>query len=1220
MQGVEIVPASGQRSPMAPSPRMSTKKQSTFKMKKPGSMAVAASKLKQHSGHFESSNQAVEEEGAMAPEPERETDLHHACKQLDVPRVRELLRADASGVNAVWEGKSPLMMVVEANARADPRLEGGALNDLITCLIEHGASKEARDHDGFTALQLAVMEVAALDSDEYYHTPVLAAFEALTRAGCDTSVKTVQSSPDTGVEQGWDLLCLLAFEAETDVDEEFLSIAEQLMDKHGFDPCDIEGGWQQRPSGGAEQQTGNGADDDDVRAFLCNTPLYLAASAPGCPNLVEVMMHKIENPKSAEPVKHAFMTAAGESEHEIVGIMIKHGVPTTTEHLLAALQVDSATDATITTAELLLREGIQPGHTHLEAAWTAGGTAPVELGMMLLQACAPVNFLLQGLVHRTPTARDKKQQVKDIILKTYTRLDLTDLLASFEIVFRYRPLLALKNGIWLATNLGTAAKRYRTRDALLATKFSSRAHEAQLTLVCLLHTFSNVRDNEWDEHDALDWLLSGESDELDWGEFPAFAFGKKFGRENPLKHLLTDAVNNNLKEIVRMPEMQVRLDQMWHGEMLYELTRETRGGLRYSARLVATVFLTILQLPVMLLLAVIPGSINTINRIGFTDVCLGPLCFDEERSPSFFNWDSNRFIVLNTPLFKFFISTVFDTAFSICLVWLPPPCDLVADPSTTTCLVRPSPSTAFSGANPFAILLAAWSLTNICTELGELYEAGLMAELSSLFVSGQNSKYFANVWNRLDLPAHSLGLIAMVLYLMAPDAANGGASYLHMAFGVASYAVLLLLLRLARVLTTFSTFGPLVLMVFQMCVDVARFAVILALVIGAFSSSLFVLGKTPEYQLCLGDEPNVLTMLFHTPLTGEVPLSCLAAEGSLEAYVTEVIYTVIVVWLLLNMLIAMMAKSFDVVWDASEVNYLLSRSQLILTWADASPVPPPLNLLSLPYMVLYKLYQLVKATCCCFCKEAKGEAKSHKAAMAEADVAAISPTMSFSTADSARKRACEASSARAASSKSLLVPPTPPPSPPGAGLARENSLGLGQLVSAELGGEGTADGGGLGRLRGLSGWEYDGTRSADRERGMSMQTESHNESQRFSYALSEAEPDERARRARDAAIDEDGDSGALEEALGTKRVEVIKARNKAYTFEEAVEKLENLFADQDDDAVPEESWRKMVYRKMGQRHTVVTEQFKTTHEQIASLSHRMGQIDAKLDKLLSLRQ
>ena len=38
-------------------------------------------------------------------------------------------------------------------------------------------------------------------------------------------------------------------------------------------------------------------------------------------------------------------------------------------------------------------------------------------------------------------------------------------------------------------------------------------------------------------------------------------------------------------------------------------------------------------------------------------------------------------------------------------------------------------------------------------------------------------------------------------------------------------------------LTTFSTFGPLVLMVFQMCVDVARFAVILALVIGAFSSS-----------------------------------------------------------------------------------------------------------------------------------------------------------------------------------------------------------------------------------------------------------------------------------------------------------------------------------------------------------------------------------------------
>jgi len=64
-------------------------------------------------------------------------------------------------------------------------------------------------------------------------------------------------------------------------------------------------------------------------------------------------------------------------------------------------------------------------------------------------------------------------------------------------------------------------------------------------------------------------------------------------------------------------------------------------------------------------------------------------------------------------------------------------------------------------------------------------------------------------------------------------------------------------------------------------------------------------------------------------------------------------YMIVSVILLLNMLIAMMAKTFDRIWEHQEENHLITRANLVFRSSDAAP--PPINLLKLPYQGLGKL-------------------------------------------------------------------------------------------------------------------------------------------------------------------------------------------------------------------------------------------------------------------------
>ena len=67
---------------------------------------------------------------------------------------------------------------------------------------------------------------------------------------------------------------------------------------------------------------------------------------------------------------------------------------------------------------------------------------------------------------------------------------------------------------------------------------------------------------------------------------------------------------------------------------------------------------------------------------------------------------------------------------------------------------------------------------------------------------------------------------------------------------------------------------------------------------------------------------------------------------------------------MLNMLIAMMGKSFDVIWESAAATYLAGFAQTALTYASLPAAPHPFSVLSLPYQAQYALRRVLRGGAC----------------------------------------------------------------------------------------------------------------------------------------------------------------------------------------------------------------------------------------------------------------
>ena len=77
------------------------------------------------------------------------------------------------------------------------------------------------------------------------------------------------------------------------------------------------------------------------------------------------------------------------------------------------------------------------------------------------------------------------------------------------------------------------------------------------------------------------------------------------------------------------------------------------------------------------------------------------------------------------------------------------------------------------------------------------------------------------------------------------------------------------------------------------------------------------------------------------------------------AWSVAIVFQIAVGLLLVNMLIAKMAKTFDSIWENQGVNFMYLRARTCMSWDEAPLVCPPLIILSWPTLLVNKVISTV---------------------------------------------------------------------------------------------------------------------------------------------------------------------------------------------------------------------------------------------------------------------
>ena len=124
--------------------------------------------------------------------------------------------------------------------------------------------------------------------------------------------------------------------------------------------------------------------------------------------------------------------------------------------------------------------------------------------------------------------------------------------------------------------------------------------------------------------------------------------------------------------------------------------------------------------------------------------------------------------------------------------------------------------------------------------------------------------------------------------------------------------------------------------------------------------------------------------------------ACLHAKSSLDATIM-VCFLLTVSLLALNMLIAMMATTYERMQGELEGHFMFLTSLLHVTWSSASPVPAPLLILSVPFHAVRLVRMLFE--CCCQPLQRTNDAAAAPSALG---------THTYSQTDGERDRAAAA--------------------------------------------------------------------------------------------------------------------------------------------------------------------------------------------------------------------
>jgi len=302
----------------------------------------------------------------------------------------------------------------------------------------------------------------------------------------------------------------------------------------------------------------------------------------------------------------------------------------------------------------------------------------------------------------------------------------------------------------------------------------------------------------------------------------------------------------------------------------------------------------------------------------------------------------------------------------------------------TLALLLTLPSTAWLADPLHGYLLLAWVTSSLAWEIRQ------MVVTAGTTVWTRASAYLTDRFNRIDLPAILFTLAALVsaIVLDGGNAECGKPATDLLSLNLMgcpppsiqtstlrAFAAFLLCLRVLRMLLVFPGLGPYILMVFRMLQDVRKFLAILVVAVLSFTAAFFNLYEpAPTVRSTptkgwpfLGSEPtcinymdtfsSALVRLLEASVTGDNFFECVRdSTHPISGWFWSFLFYAALGLLLLNMLIAMMAKTFDNVYEAAIPNFRYLFTQMVHSLKEQPPWPPPLYLLTLPY----DCYQIVK--------------------------------------------------------------------------------------------------------------------------------------------------------------------------------------------------------------------------------------------------------------------
>uniref|UniRef100_A0A8C3FXZ9 Transient receptor potential cation channel, subfamily C, member 5a n=1 Tax=Cyclopterus lumpus TaxID=8103 RepID=A0A8C3FXZ9_CYCLU len=272
-------------------------------------------------------------------------------------------------------------------------------------------------------------------------------------------------------------------------------------------------------------------------------------------------------------------------------------------------------------------------------------------------------------------------------------------------------------------------------------------------------------------------------------------------------------------------------------------------------------------------------------------------------------------------------------------------------------------------------MILPWVLGFIWAEIKEMWDGGF-------------TEYIHDWWNLMDFAMNSLYLATISLKIVAYVKYNSSRpreewEMWHptlIAEALFAIANIFSSLRLISLFTANSHLGPLQISLGRMLLDILKFLFIYCLVLLAFANGLnqlyfyYETKASEEPNNCKGirceRQNNAFSTLFET-------LQSLfwSIFGLLNLYVTNVkarheftefvgatmfgTYNVISLVVLLNMLIAMMNNSYQLIADHADIEWKFARTKLWMSYFDeGGTLPPPFNIIPSPKSILYLLVWL----------------------------------------------------------------------------------------------------------------------------------------------------------------------------------------------------------------------------------------------------------------------